>query len=402
MSLHELFDVIFRWAHLIAGIMWIGNSMLFNWLDRNLEKQGHGLGPLSQGKIYMVHSGAFYEAEKKLLAPGEMPKILYWFKWQNGITWITGICLLILVYFMNDAAFLVDPSRHGTTPGVGIAMSLSSLFVGWLVYDALWRVLGESRPRLATALSIALLFGAVFCFSLFFSGRGAYLMTGVLIGTIMTGNVWFVIMPSQRELIDATKTGRDQDPKISIRAKQRSIHNNYVTFPLLFIMVSTHFAAATQAYFNWVVLIAVMIGGAGVRHYMNVRYRGEGKQLATGAWLGPALVMASVAIVGLLVVTRIQAPPSVYPDHPVTFARVQEILGERCLACHSSHPSDDVFKVAPLGVMFDKPLQIQVMAPRIRARAYEIGSMPFNNRTNMTDAERGELARWIDDGAKLE
>ncbi len=402
MSFHELLDVVFRWAHLIAGIMWVGNSMLFNWIDRNLEKQGHGLGPLSQGKIFMLHSGAFYEMEKKLLAPGEMPKHLHWFKWQNGLTWLTGISLFVVVYYMDNAAFLVDPSRHGTAPVVGIVMSMSSLFVGWLIYDALWRTIGETHPRIAQALTIAMLLGSIFLFSMFFSGRGAFLQTGVLMGTIMTGNVWFVIVPSQRELVAATKAGRDQDPRYSIRAKARSIHNNYLTFPLLFIMVSSHFAAASQAYLNWVVLICVMVGGSGIRYFMNLRYRGEGQQLPTGAWLTPAFVMAGIAVLGLVIVTRVAAPPSVYPDHPTSFARVQQILGERCLPCHSAKPTDHDFKSAPLNVMFDKPEQIQVMSPRIRYRAYEVQSMPFNNRTNITDTERGELARWVDDGAKAE
>ncbi|MCX5743532.1 MAG: urate hydroxylase PuuD [Proteobacteria bacterium] len=402
MSVNELFDVIFRWVHLIAGIMWVGNSMLFNWLDRNLEKRGHELGKLSQGKIFMVHSGAFYEAEKMLLEPGAMPKNLYWFKWQNGITWISGICLFIVVYYMNNAAYLVDPSRHGTSPIVGITMSVSALFVGWIVYDALWRILGELRPRLATALSIAMLFGAAFAFSQFFSGRGAYLQTGVLMGTIMTGNVWFTIVPSQHELIDATTTGRPQDPLISLRAKQRSIHNNYLTFPLLFIMVSSHFPAANQSYLNWAILIVVMIGGAGVRHFMNIRYRGDGVQLPTPKWLAPAFVMAGIAAFGLFVGTRVTAPAQARFDGPVSFARVQEILATRCTMCHSAKPSDAVFKSAPLGVMFDTPAQIQVMAPKIRYRVFELQNMPFNNQTQITSQERAELARWIDDGARTE
>src|SRR5689334_4838520 len=172
-TLGELLDLAMRWVHLIAGIMWIGNSMLFNWLDRNLEKEGHDVGKLSQGKIYMVHSGAFYEAEKMLLEPRSLPRHLYWFKWQNGITWLSGICLLIVVYYMNNAAFLVDPSRHGTDPLVGIVMSASSLFIAWLLYDTIWRMLG-GRPKLATALSILSLFGSIYAFSLFFSGRGAF------------------------------------------------------------------------------------------------------------------------------------------------------------------------------------------------------------------------------------
>src|SRR5688572_29284916 len=205
--------------------MWVGNSMLFNWLDRNLEKSAE-LGRLSQGKIWMLHSGAFYETEKKLLAPGEMPSTLHWFKWQNFTTWATGISLFVIVYYLNNTAYLVDPSLHDISRGVALTMSISAVFVAWLVYDLLWRFLGNSYPTLATVLTVVMLFGAIFAFGQFFSGRGAYMQVGVIIGTIMTGNVWMVIVPSQRELVNATNEGREQDPSLSIRAKQRSIHNN--------------------------------------------------------------------------------------------------------------------------------------------------------------------------------
>jgi uncharacterized membrane protein len=260
--LNELLDVVFRWAHLIAGIMWVGNSMLFNWLDRNLEKTAD-LSRLSQGKIFMVHSGAFYDVEKKLLEPGELPEHLHWFKWQNGITWLTGISLLIVVYYMNGAAFLVDPRVRELEPIVAITLSVSALFCGWIIYDGLWRTVGDRNPRLATVISIAGLFAAIFGFCQMFSGRAAFIQTGVLIGTLMTGNVWMCIVPSQRSLIEATKAGKEQDPVLSERAKQRSIHNNYLTFPLLFIMLSNHFGSATSHHLNWLVLIAVIIGGAG-------------------------------------------------------------------------------------------------------------------------------------------
>jgi uncharacterized membrane protein len=394
-DVRELLDALFRWAHLIAGIMWVGNSMLFNWLDRNLEKSAQ-LTRLSQGKIFMVHSGAFYDVEKKLLAPGELPATLHWFKWQNGITWLTGISLLVIVYYFHGAAFLVDPSVHDVGPAIAISLSISSLFCGWLLYDGIWRTLGETNPRLATIISVALLFGAIFGFSQVFSGRAAYIQTGVLVGTLMTGNVWFVIMPSQRELIAATVAGREQDPKFSIAAKHRSIHNNYFTFPLLFIMVSNHFSAATTHHLNWLILIFVFVGGAGVRHFMNIRYRGGGKQLALGAWLAPALASLGIAVAGLMVISHIKRAPKYGIDQPATLARVQEIIGVRCLPCHSKKPSDDVFHAAPLGVMFDTPDQIRTMAPRIKYRAYELGNMPFNNKTQITPRERAELASWVD------
>ena len=401
MQFSELLDVIFRWAHVIAGIMWIGNSMLFNWLDRNLEKSA-ALGRLSQGKIFMVHSGAFYDVEKKLLEPGTLPETLHWFKWQNFATWATGISLLVVVYYFHGAAFLVDPSVHDVGPTIAITLSLGSLLTAWLVYDGIWRTIGEVRPQLATTLSIACLFGAIFGFAQVFSGRAAYVQTGVMIGTLMTGNVWMVIVPSQRALIASTTSGEEQDPKLSLQAKQRSIHNNYLTFPLLFIMVSNHFSAATTHHLNWLILIVVMVGGAGVRHFMNVRYLGAGRELARSAWLVPAFVMGGIAVVGLMTVTRIAPHPKYGVDHPVPFARVQEIIGNRCLRCHSLHPADEMFPSPPVGVMFDTPEQIKTMAPRIKYRAYDLANMPFNNKTKITDLERAELAAWVEAGAHLE
>ena len=399
MDVNELLDVIFRWAHLIAGIMWIGNSMLFNWLDRNLEKQA-SLSRLSQGKIYMVHSGAFYDVEKKLLEPGEMPDTLHWFKWQNFTTWATGISLLVVVYYMGKTP-LVDPAVREMSTGVAITLSVSALFTAWIIYDGLWRTLGERNPRLASTISIVLLFGSIFAFAQVFNGPAAYMQAGVMIGTLMTGNVWMVIVPSQRALVDATRTGKEQDASLSIRAKQRSIHNNYLTFPLLFIMLSNHFPSATGHPLNWLVLIAVIVGGAGVRHFMNLRYLGAGKELARAKWLAPAFVSGALAVAGLLVVTRIEVRSGPEVEGPVTFARAQEIIVKRCSSCHSAHPTDDVFKVAPNNVVFDTPAQIQLMRERIKVRVLQ-RSMPLVNKTEMTDMERAELVGWIEQGAKLD
>jgi uncharacterized membrane protein len=399
-TVNELLDVIFRWAHLIAGIMWIGNSMLFNWLDRNLEKQA-SLSRLSQGKIFMLHSGAFYDVEKKLLEPGELPPTLHWFKWQNFTTWATGISLLVVVYYMGKTP-LVDPAVKDMSTGVAITLSVSALFTAWLIYDGIWRTLGERNPRLATALSIVLLFGSIFAFAQVFNGPAAYMQTGVMIGTLMTGNVWMVIVPSQHALVEATRTGKEQDASLSLRAKQRSIHNNYLTFPLLFIMISNHFPAATGHALNWLVLIAVMVGGAGVRHFMNIRYLGAGKQLRTAAWLVPAVAAGAFATAGLLVITRIEVRSGPQVTGPVPFSRAQEIIVQRCMSCHSTHPTDDVFKVAPNNVVFDTPEQIRLMKDRILQRAVQQRTMPLVNKTKMTDMERAELGAWLEAGAKLQ
>ncbi|HTJ44463.1 MAG TPA: urate hydroxylase PuuD [Kofleriaceae bacterium] len=392
MSLNQLLDVVFRWAHLIAGIMWIGNSMLFNWLDRNLiAPPADDEHRLSQGTIHMVHSGAFYEVEKKLLAPNELPDQLHWFKWQNGITWLTGISLLIVVYYWNG--YLVDPSVMKLAPSVAISISAGSLLVAWIAYDALWYALGD-RPRLASFLSLAGLFVSAFVFTQIFGGRAAYIQTGVLIGTIMTGNVWLVILPSQKELIAATKQGREQDKTLSLRAKQRSIHNNYLTFPLLFIMLSNHFDATYGAWLNWAALFVVMVGGAGVRHFMNIRYAGA-------RWLGPALAIGVLSLFGVMMITRVRKPV-VEVKNSVDFARAEEIIQKRCVPCHSPHPSDSMFSSPPNNVMFDTPDRIEAMVPRIKERAVVNQTMPFLNRTNITDEERAELGKWIDEGAKLQ
>lgn len=400
MQLNELLDLIFRWAHLVAGIMWIGNSMLFNWLDRNLIAPGPEAGKLSQGKIYMVHSGAFYEVEKKLLEPNQLPDQLHWFKWQNFFTWATGIALLVVVYYMNDAAFLVDPSVRAMSPGEAIGWSVGSLVAAWVVYDALWMTVGRRAPVAATVLSFALLFGAAYAFTLLFSGRAAYIQTGVMIGTVMTGNVWMRILPSQKSLIAATRSGQEQDATLSVRAKHRSIHNNYLTFPLLFIMISNHFPSTYGHYLNWLVLFAVMVGGAGVRHFMNVRYGGR-------AWLFPAFAMAAIGLAGAMVVTRLQRPPTVTIEGEVGFARVSEIMQKHCISCHSPAPADPRFPVPPNNVMFDTAQRIQSMASRIKERAYVTRTMPFLNEARpeaerMTEAERAELAKWVDSGAKLQ
>lgn len=395
MQLNELLDVVFRWAHLIAGIMWIGNSMLFNWLDRNLiappRDEAHRL---SQGKIYMVHSGAFYEVEKKLLEPGQLPAELHWFKWQNFLTWLTGICLLVVVYYMNGAAFLIDPSVRAMSQGEAIGLSAGTLVAAWIVYDGIWATLGRKAPGVATVLSFALLFGASYGFTLLFSGRAAYIQAGVMIGTIMTGNVWMRILPSQKELIRATKAGEEQDATLSLRAKQRSIHNNYLTFPLLFIMISNHFPSTYGHHLNWLVLFAVMVGGAGVRHFMNVRYAGK-------VWLFPALAMAAIGIAGTLIVTRMREAPAVTIEGDVDFARASEIIQKRCASCHSARPSDPQFPVAPGNIVFDTPERIVAMAARIKDRAVVNKTMPFLNRTEMTEEERAAIGKWVDAGAKL-
>ncbi len=389
MRLEELVDLLLRWFHVVAGILWIGNSMLFNWLDRNLvtpASKAHQPG--FQGEIWMVHSGGFYEVEKRQLAPGQLPAQLHWFKWQNGLTWISGIFLLMVVYYLHAAAFMVDKQVADLTPATAVYVGIGVIVGSWFVYDVVWRTMGK-LPRWPTLLTLLLLGGVTYLLAMTLSGRAAYMHVGVVIGTIMTGNVWTVILPSQRALVAATESGKEQDAALGLRAKQRSIHNNYLTFPLIFIMVSNHFPSTWGDNHNWIVLLVIMAASVGVRYGMNLRYSHPGWY----AMVGLSLVLGLFTLVRL---TTASTPPF---DHSptVSFATVDGILGNRCRTCHSARPTDELAK-STNGVVFDTPEQIASLKLRIRARAVELKNMPVLNKTAITEAERELLRRWIDQG----
>lgn len=394
-NLRELLDLVVRWVHLIAGIMWVGNSMLFNWLDRNLIKPDpHREG--MEGTIWMLHSGGFYEVEKKQLAPNEFPEILHWFKWQSYTTWMSGALLLIIVYYMGGGGLLVDSSVFNLSVPAAISIGVGTLVGGWLVYDLLWRSPLRYNAKVAAPLSFALACGAAYALTHVLSGRAAYMHVGAMLGTLMAGNVFFHIIPSQRQLVAATKAGQIADPSIAANAKQRSIHNNYITFPLLFIMVSNHFPSTFGNPYNWLILIVLILTGAGVRHWMNIRFYYK-------AWQ-PALAATLVAGFALLVflVSKSAVPSVAHAQTPVSFSEARVVVAQRCASCHSSHPTDDVFKAAPNGVVFDTPEQIQRMAERINVRAVSTKTMPLNNKTGITPAERALLGSWVAGGAHLQ
>lgn len=394
MSVTELLDLLLRWFHVVAGIMWIGNSLLFNWLDRNLVKK-EGI----DGEIWLLHSGGFYQIEKKMLRPYQMPDKLHWFMWQNFSTWASGILLLVVVYYLGESAWVVEPGDGAPRYSTAVSAAVGSLLGGWVFYDLVWRSPLSRRPRLAGALCVAALFAVAWGLSQVMTPRAAYIHVGVLLGTLMTGNVWMVIIPSQRDLVDATREGREQDRSLSLRAKQRSIHNNYMTFPLLFIMVSNHYPSTYSHRLGWLILAVLMVGGAAVRHFMNIRF-------AFPRWR-PALFASAAVAVGaayLLVSTPARSGPSeteLAAGPPVPFEKVQAIVSLRCVACHSATPSDVLFHTAPNGLLFDRPEQIAAAARRIRVRV-EGGTMPFANRTHMTDDERTTVVRWIAQGARLQ
>lgn len=390
--LREILDLFFRWLHLFAGILWVGNSMLWNWLDRNLEP-GDPADKNHQGTIWMVHSGSFYEMRKLQLEPAQMPKVLHWFWIQATTTWVSGICLLILVYYMGGQAALVDASLSSLTQGQAIGLSVALLVGAVGVYDLLWRTLGKRAPMLAAVLCLVGLVGIIYGLTHVFNGKAAFLHVGAMLGTLMVSNVWLHILPSQRELVAMTKEGNTQDLALSYRAKQRSIHNNYMTFPVLFTMISGHFPSTYGGPNAWLVLCAVLLMGALTRHFMNIRFTWEGWKVAIPATL----------VVGLGLTYVLTRPAAVVIDPaaaPVPFATAEGIVKARCVACHATKPTDPSYAAAAAGISLDTPANIVALAERIKARAVDSTSMPMGNVTGMTEDERKTLGRWVAEGAK--
>jgi uncharacterized membrane protein len=388
----ELFDLVARWIHVIAGIMWVGNSMLFNWLDRNLvSREGDAQ---SYGDIWLLHSGAFYDVEKNRgrrahPAPGNP---LHWFKWQAYTTWLSGAALLVVVYYVGGRALLTDTPDQTNA----LAYAVGTVAGAWLLYEIIWRTLGDRARAIAGVLSVLALIVAVELLLERLSGRAAWVHVGAMLGTIMAGNVVFTIMPSQRELVAALEEGRPPSQAIADRAKTRSIHNNYITFPVIVLMLSAHFPTLYSSNYHDLALFTLIAGGAAVRHVLNVRFHfRHWKPALAGA------IAATVVLLHVLTYDRNREfaglPPTVTYDasQRADFPAIQRIIDRRCTACHSKTPSDVSLGVMPAGVAFDTPEQIRAFTSRIRERAIVTRTMPPANKTRMTDSERALLAQWI-------
>jgi uncharacterized membrane protein len=413
-SIQDWLNLGLRWLHLVVGISWIGNSLYFMWLDASLEKPAPPREGV-EGEVWLLHSGGFYQVAKRTLGPGLVPTTLHWFKWEAALTWLSGFGLLTVVYYLSGGVYLIDPavatpiisplvSPRGAaqlalplSPGQATALSLGVLVVSWLVYDGLWATLGRRRPGAATVISFALLGGAVYGLCHVLSGRGAYIHVGALLGTIMVANVWMRIVPAQRDMLAATEAGRPPDPTLSREAKRRSTHNSYVTFPVLFTMFSNHFPGTYGHPLNWLILSLLIVVGVGVRALMIASER---RRPAAWVWAPVA-----AALLGFLYLTSpaslAASAPKARPagGRPVAFAVVRGIIALRCLSCHSTTPSDDVFRAAPNGVTFDTPESLRARAELIKQRTVLVKNMPLANKTGMTEEERILIGRWIDQGA---
>jgi len=384
-------SLFLRWAHVMLGIAWIGTSFFFVWLDMSLRanpKAPPGVG----GESWMVHGGGFYHAQKYLVAPEALPRELHWFKYEAYFTWVSGFLLLAVVYYLDADAFLIDPQVLPLTPFQAIVTSVGSLAGGWLLYDALCKSpLGRYTGPLALTV-FAMTIAAAYLFTHVFSGRAAFVHIGAFLGTIMSANVFFVIIPNQKKVVADLLAGRQPDPALGQQARQRSLHNNYLTLPVVLMMISNHYPVLFNLGYGWLFVLGIILLSVCIRHYANLKDAGR-----SGNRIDWLLVYA-VGIAVVLVIASIdlsnQNQGVVVAGPPVELAQVVPIIQTRCTACHSSTPSDAHFKAPPKGIAFDTPEQIAQQAAQILRVAVLTKAMPLGNRTGMLDDERALVGRW--------
>ena len=370
--------LIARWAHIVVGIAWIGASFYFIWLDNHLEEAND---PAFAGELYAIHGGGFYRAQKYRLAPGELPKTLHWFKWEAYWTWLTGFALLVLVYYLNPALYLIDPQVTPLSPGAAVGIGLASLVLGLAIYEGLCRSgLGDTALALALLAVLAL---AAWGLTQVFSGRGAFLHFGAILGTIMAANVAHVIIPGQRELVRAKVEGRLPDEKYSLQGKQRSVHNTYFTLPVIFTMISGHHAMTFSGRWNWLVLVLIALAGALVRLWFVARHKGKAP-----AW---TLALGAILVVGVAAALAPRAPRGA----PVPLAEAKQVIDRRCVSCHADKPAFPGLAEAPKGIKLDTAERIEAQRLTIHQQTVLTRAMPPGNLTNMTDDERRLLDRWV-------
>ncbi|MFT5722776.1 MAG: putative membrane protein [Motiliproteus sp.] len=388
----EWLNLTIRWLHMITGVAWIGASFYFNWLENQLDRRNPAKG--LAGDLWAIHGGGIYHLEKYQLAPPQMPEKLHWFKWEAYSTFLSGFALLAVVYYLNAELYLVGPGS-GLSASTAIAISIGALVSGWFIYDLLCESPLGKQPRLLALVLFALLVAAAYGLSQVFSGRGAFIHIGAIIGTLMVGNVFRVIMPSQRALVAAINAGQQPDPALPAKGLLRSRHNNYLTLPMLFIMISNHFPSTYGSEHNWIILSVLAVLSVLVRHYFNTRHKTQ-----SFAWAIPA------AAAGMIALAFVSAPQPITTrdivSDPVTFTDVKQIISQRCTVCHSVTPSNAAFASAPAGVIMDTAVQIRQLASRIHAQAVATQVMPLGNVTGMTPQERELIGIWVAQGASID
>jgi uncharacterized membrane protein len=383
--LAEWLNLLLRWAHLVVGIGWIGTSFYFVALDLGLRKEPHAPAGVAGG-AWQVHGGGFYRVEKYSVAPPQLPEHLVWFRWEAYLTWVTGFGLLVVQYYWNARAYLIDPVVLDISPPTAIAISVASLVVGWFAYDLLCRKIGERTTLLASA-TFVLIVGASWLLSLVLSGRGAFIHVGSLIGTIMAANVFLVIIPNQKRLVAQMLAGGTPDARLGAIGKQRSLHNNYLTLPVLLLMVSSHYPMLYGHPYSWLVVALILIVGGLVRHLINRADAGD--DFHAYSWAAP------VAAFALICAVAATAPRTAASGVQVADSEALRIVAHHCTSCHARTPTHPGFAEAPKQIRLETLAELRQYAPLVLAQAVQSAAMPLGNETRMSADERTRLGSWL-------
>ena len=390
-------EIAVRWLHVTTAVAWIGSSFYFIALDLGLRKTP-SLPPLAYGEEWQVHGGGFYHIQKYLVAPEMMPDHLTWFKWESYATWLSGFSMLVLVYYLGSTLFLIDPEVMDLTPWQAIGISMGSLAFGWIAYDLICKSrFGDDNTRLMIGLYVILVCMA-WGYVHVFSGRAAMLHLGAFTASIMTANVFFIIMPNQRIVVADLKAGRTPDPKYGKIAKQRSTHNNYLTLPVLFLMLSNHYPLVFATQYNWIIASLVFLMGVTIRHWFNSKHARKGSPHWT--WFLTALLFL---IIAWLSTAPMRLPPeeAALDGAALTYASadgfddVVSIVQGRCSMCHAAEPGYDGIYYAPKGVVLETPSQIAHQAQRIYMQAGITHAMPPANLSFIEPQERAAIVKWF-------
>ena len=388
-------DLIVRWIHIVVGIAWIGTSFYFNWLDSRLDQNTSNED--LEGELWSVHSGGFYNINKLKGPPKEFPKELHWFKWEAYTTWISGFALLIIIYYLNAESMMIDKNVNNINSFTAIVISLSFLAASWLIYDFLCKSNLINNTILFSTVCLIVAIIISYLLTKIYGSRAAYIHVGASLGTIMAANVFRVIIPSQKNMVDAALANKEPDLQKGLSAKTRSIHNNYLTLPVLFIMISSHFPFTYGHKYNWLILAVISIIGASVRHYFNLRNK---KQY--NVWILPIATIGMISLMLYVSIPKINLiKQDININEEITFSEIQNIINYRCAVCHTNKPTFEGFEDPPLGIVFDTPEDILRNINKIKTQAIDSDIMPPGNLTGMTETERNKIKLWINLGANI-
>ena len=394
--LFDWLDLIVRWIHVIVGIAWIGTSFYFNWLDSRLDKDIDKEN--IEGELWSVHSGGFYNIHKLKEPPKKFPKELHWFKWEAYTTWISGFVLLIIVYYLNAEGLMIDKNVIDITPFTAVIISIIFLISSWFLYDLLCKSKLINQTALFT--TICFIISVIVCYFLtkIYGSRAAYIHVGASLGTIMALNVFRVIIPSQKNMVSAALSNQKPDMSMANSAKTRSIHNNYMTLPVLFIMISAHYPFTYGHKYNWLILALISIIGALVRHYFNLRNKKQYKP-----WILPVAAIGMVLLIFYTALPKIisNQDNAVLSTEKISFVEINNIIKYRCGVCHAKNPTTEGIDSPPKGIVYASPLDIIKNLSLIQTQAIDSDALPPGNMTGITQQEREKLLLWIQQGANI-